>query len=78
MKTLIVKSGEFCRFLVTHHPEYRTAKLAEQMPPGVECVMLGVTRVKSKDIKARFPQLAVDAVWYRLTPELEQYLASVC
>ena len=78
MKTLVVRSGQFVRFLITAHPTYRFEELKKQFPPDVDLSQLTVTEVKAKDIKAQYANLAVsDGIWYKLTEEFEQYLASL-
>jgi hypothetical protein len=75
MLTLIVRSGDLVRFLVTNHPGYRFNKLVDQMPCFI--AMFGVTAVKAKDIKLRFAGNLSHGEWYHLDDNLEQFLSSV-
>lgn len=78
MKTLIVRSGNFVRFLITNHPEYRLSKLREQMPPGLQVDKMAVTDVKAKEIQLRFANCQVsNSQWYHLNDEFEQHIAGL-
>ena len=76
MKTLIVRYEDRVRFLITGHPDYRFGKLQEQMP--VQIHLFGVTDVLVKDICVRFANQSLgDTLWYRLTDQMEEYLAGI-
>lgn len=78
MRTVAIRCGNYVRFVITNHPEYRVAKLQEVMPPGCLLTILVETSQKVKDIKLRFADRQVGgSVWYTLDEEFEQFLTTL-
>ena len=78
MKTAIIRCGDYVRFIITKHPEYRVQKLQENMPVGSDLVLMGVTSTKAKDIRLQFANCQVrNSIWYELNGEFEEYLSRI-